>query len=92
MRTNEDLVKAASSNVPDDCNFFTTQPEGLRSNCEAVEVLNVNTPMQAIFTQVIELVLVENQRVLQAIAYRAVEQLAQKITDVERIFVIGSRS
>ena len=42
-----------------------------------------------IFTQAIELVLAENQRVLQAIAYPAVEQLAQKITDVERIFVIG---
>ncbi|WP_317112090.1 6-phospho-3-hexuloisomerase [Chroococcidiopsis sp. SAG 2025] len=31
----------------------------------------------------------ENQRVLQAISYPAVEQLAQKITDAERIFVIG---
>lgn len=55
----------------------------------AVEVLTVNTPMQAIFTQAIGLVLAENQRVLQAIAYPAVEQLAQKIADVEQIFVIG---
>ena len=45
--------------------------------------------MPGIFTQAIELVLAENQRVLQAIAYPAVEQLAQKIMDVERIFVIG---
>jgi 6-phospho-3-hexuloisomerase len=45
--------------------------------------------MPGIFTQAIELVLAENQRVLQAIAYPAVEELAQKITDVERIFVIG---
>lgn len=75
--------------------FFATQPEGLRSNREyitgltAVEVLTVYTPMQAIFTQAIGLVLAENQRVLQAIAYPPIEQLAQKITDVERIFVIG---
>jgi 6-phospho-3-hexuloisomerase len=55
----------------------------------AVEVLTVRTPMQAIFTQAIGLVLAENQRVLQALAYPAVEQLAQKIADVERIFVIG---
>lgn len=41
MRTNEDFVKALSINVPDDRNFSTTQPEGLRNNCEAVEVLNV---------------------------------------------------
>ena len=54
-----------------------------------VEVLTVYTPMQAIFTQAIGLVLAENQRVLQAITYPVVEQLAQKITDVERIFVIG---
>lgn len=47
------------------------------------------TPMQAIFTQAIGLVLAENQRVLQAITYPAVEQLAQKIMNVERIFVIG---
>jgi len=39
--------------------------------------------MPGIFTQAIELVLAENQRVLQAIAYPAVEQLAQKIMDVE---------
>lgn len=45
--------------------------------------------MQAIFTQAIGLVLAENQRVLQAVTYPEVEQLAQKITDVERIFVIG---
>ncbi|MEH2250895.1 6-phospho-3-hexuloisomerase [Nostoc sp.] len=45
--------------------------------------------MQAIFTQAIGLVLAENQRVLQTITYPAVEQLVQKITDVERIFVIG---
>ena len=45
--------------------------------------------MQAIFTQAIDLVLTENQRVLQAINYSEIEQLAQKITDVERIFVIG---
>jgi 6-phospho-3-hexuloisomerase len=45
--------------------------------------------MQAIFTQAIGLVLAENQRVLQAIAYPKVEQLAQKITDAERIFVMG---
>ena len=45
--------------------------------------------MQAIFTQAIGLVLAENQRVLQSIAYPAVEQLAQKITTVDRIFVIG---
>lgn len=45
--------------------------------------------MQAIFTQAIELVLAENQSVLQAIAYPAVEQLAQKITALKRIFVIG---
>ena len=45
--------------------------------------------MQAIFTQAIGLILSENQHVLQAIAYPAVEQLAQKITEVERIFVIG---
>jgi 6-phospho-3-hexuloisomerase len=45
--------------------------------------------MPGIFTQAIELVLAENQLVLQAIAYPAVEELAQKITDVERIFVIG---
>lgn len=45
--------------------------------------------MQKTFTQTIELVLAENQRVLQAIAYLEVEQLAQKITDAERIFVIG---
>lgn len=45
--------------------------------------------MQAIFNQAIELVLAENQRVLQAIAYSEVERLAQKIMDVERIFVIG---
>ncbi len=50
-------------------------------------LLTVYTPMQAIFTQAIGLVLAENQRVLQAITYPAVEQLAQKITDVERIFV-----
>lgn len=55
----------------------------------AVKVLTVSTPMQAIFTQAIGLVLAENQRVLQAITYPAIEQLAQKITDVERIFVIG---
>ena len=55
----------------------------------AVENLTVGTPMQAIFSHAIGLVLAENQRVLQAIAYPAVEQLAQKITDVERIFVIG---
>ena len=47
------------------------------------------TIVQAIFTQAIGLVLAENQRVLQSIAYPAVEQLAQKIIDVERIFVIG---
>ena len=50
--------------------------------------VTINTTMQAIFTQAIELVLAENQRVLQAIAYPAVEQLVQKITDAERIFVI----
>ena len=55
----------------------------------AVEGLTAHTPMQAIFTQAIGLVLAENQRVLQAIAYPAVEQLGQKIMDVERIFVIG---
>lgn len=45
--------------------------------------------MQAIFTQAIDLVLAENQRVLNAIDYLAVEQLAQKIVVVERIFVMG---
>jgi 6-phospho-3-hexuloisomerase len=45
--------------------------------------------MQAIFTQAIGLVLAENQRVLHAINYPAAEQLAQKIVDVERIFVTG---
>jgi hypothetical protein len=37
--------------------------------------------VQAIFTQAIGLVLAENQRVLQSIAYPAVEQLAQKIIE-----------
>jgi 6-phospho-3-hexuloisomerase len=41
------------------------------------------------FTRTIELILAENQRVLNAITYPAVERLAQKILDVERIFVIG---
>lgn len=59
------------------------------TNLTAVEELTVNTPMQVNFAQAIGLVLAENQRVLQAIAYSAVEQLARKITDVERIFVIG---
>lgn len=59
------------------------------SNLTAVEVLTTHTPMQAIFSQAIGLVLAENQRVLQGITYPAVEQLAQKITEVERIFVIG---
>lgn len=45
--------------------------------------------MQTTFTQAIGLVLAENQRVLQEIAYPEVQQLAQKIMDVERIFVIG---
>lgn len=59
------------------------------TNLTAVEELTVYTPMQVNFTQAIGLVLAENQRVLQTIAYPAVEQLAQKIIDVERIFVIG---
>lgn len=59
------------------------------TNLTAVEELTVDTPMQAIFSHAIGLVLAENQRVLQTIAYPAVEQLAQKITEVERIFVIG---
>ncbi len=54
-----------------------------------LQLLTVYKLMQAIFTQAIGLVLAENQRVLQAIPSRAVEQLAQKIMDVERIFVIG---
>jgi len=45
--------------------------------------------METIFTQAIGLVLAENQRVLHAIDYLAVEQLAQKIVEIERIFVIG---
>lgn len=45
--------------------------------------------MQTIFTQAIGLVLAENQRVLHAIDYLAVEQLAKKIAEVDRIFVIG---
>lgn len=45
--------------------------------------------MQANFTQAIGLVLAENQHVLNAIDYLAVEQLAQKIVVVERIFVMG---
>lgn len=45
--------------------------------------------MQAIFTQAIGLVLAENQRVLNAINYLAVEQLAQKIVAAERVFVMG---
>lgn len=45
--------------------------------------------MQTIFTQAIELVLAENQRALQSIADSAVEQLAQKIMTVDRIFVVG---
>ncbi|MBD2308709.1 6-phospho-3-hexuloisomerase [Chroococcidiopsis sp. FACHB-1243] len=45
--------------------------------------------MQAIFTQAIGLVLAENQRVLHTINYPEVEQLAQKIVDAERIFVMG---
>lgn len=45
--------------------------------------------MEAIFTQAIRLVLAENQSVLRAITYSAIEQLAQKITDVKRIFVVG---
>lgn len=45
--------------------------------------------METIFTQAIGLVLAENQRVLHAIDYLAVEQLAQKIAEVDRIFVIG---
>lgn len=59
------------------------------TNLAAVEELTVDTPMQAIFSHAVGLVLAENQRVLQTIAYPAVEQLAQKITEVERIFVIG---
>ena len=45
--------------------------------------------MQTSFAQAMELILAENQRVLQEIAYPAVKQLAQKIIGVERIFVIG---
>jgi 6-phospho-3-hexuloisomerase len=45
--------------------------------------------MQTSFAQAMELILAENQRVLQEIAYSAVKQLAQKIIGVERIFVIG---
>ena len=45
--------------------------------------------MQTIFTQAIGLVMAENQRVLNAINYSAAEQLAQKLVDAERIFVIG---
>lgn len=55
----------------------------------AVEELTVYTQMQVNFSQAIGLVLAENQRVLQGITYLAIEQLAQKITEVERIFVIG---
>ena len=59
------------------------------TNLTAVEVSTAHTPMQTIFSHAIGLVLAENQRVLQEIAYPAVEQLARKITEVERIFVIG---
>lgn len=54
-----------------------------------IQRITVGTSMQAIFTQAIGLVLAENQLVLQAISYPVVEQLAQKIMDVERIFLIG---
>lgn len=54
-----------------------------------IEVSSLSTPMQAIFAQAVGFVMAENQRVLQTVSYPAVEQLAQKITHVERIFVIG---
>ena len=52
-------------------------------------LVEIEKLMEAIFTRAIRLVLAENQSVLRNVTYTAIEQLAQKITDVKRIFVIG---